>query len=74
MAPPGSAVLELTNGPIADRPIAAFVILLSVTVAVHAAFQIAFDGEVDALQTAVFGVAFAASLVGLSILRRRFSG
>lgn len=59
---------------ITDRPLVAFVALLVVTVVVYAAFQFAFDGEVDALQTAVFGLALAASLVGLSILRRRFSG
>lgn len=64
----------LAGTPIADRPAVAFVLLVAVTIVVYAAFQLAFDGRVDAVRTAVFGVAVAASLVGLSIFRRRLTG
>lgn len=59
---------------IADRPVAAFVAVVVVTIAIHVALQLAFDGRVDVARTAVFGLAVAASLVGFSIVRRRLVG
>lgn len=52
---------------IADRPAVAYVATLVVTVTVYAAYQLAFDGQVNVLEAG----AFAALLMGLASLRER---
>lgn len=59
---------ELKDTRITDRPVSAFVAL-----GIYVAFQLAFDGQVNVLESGAFAVVFAAVLVGLSLARHRLA-
>ncbi len=67
-------MLDGLRTPMAESPLLALVATAAVAAAVYVVVQLAFDREVDLLETGMFVVVFAAFLAGLSLLRQRAVG
>ena len=65
-------MIDVTGMGLTDRPLVTFVLTVVVASAVYAGFQLAFDGQVNVLETATFALVFSALLVGFAWLRDRY--